>query len=69
VTSNNLEGTGSAKELSKERAFTIARWLIERGIDGRRMDVKGWGGKRMIYKKNDSMAGKNVRVEIEILKG
>jgi outer membrane protein OmpA-like peptidoglycan-associated protein len=69
VTSNNLEGTGSAKELSKERAFTIARWLIEMGIDGRRMDVKGWGGKRMIYKKNDSMAGKNVRVEIEILKG
>ena len=68
VTSNNLEGTGSARELSKERAFTIARWLIDKGIDGKRMDVKGWGGKKMIYKKTDSMAGKNVRVEIEILK-
>lgn len=69
VTSNNIEGNGSAKELSKERAFTIARWLIDKGIDGKRMDVKGWGGKKMIYKKTDSMAGKNVRVEIEILKG
>ena len=69
VTSNNIEGSGSAKELSKERAFTIARWLIDKGIDGSRMDVKGWGGKKMIYKKTDSMAGKNVRVEIEILKG
>ena len=68
VTSDNLEGIGSAKELSKERAFTIARWLIDKGIDGKRMDVKGWGGKKMIYKKTDSMAGKNVRVEIEILK-
>ncbi len=69
ITPNNLEGTGSAKELSKERAFTIARWLIDQGIDGKRMDVKGWGGKKMIYKKTDAMAGKNVRVEIEILKG
>jgi outer membrane protein OmpA-like peptidoglycan-associated protein len=69
ITSNNIEGMGSAKELSKERAFTIARWLIEQGIDGKRMDVKGWGGKKMIYKKTDSMAGKNVRVEIELLKG
>jgi hypothetical protein len=31
--------------------------------------VRGWGGKKMIYKKTDSMAGKNVRVEIELLKG
>jgi outer membrane protein OmpA-like peptidoglycan-associated protein len=69
ITSNNIEGMGSAKELSKERAFTIARWLIEQGTDGKRMDVKGWGGKKMIYKKTDSMAGKNVRVEIELLKG
>ena len=69
ITPNNIEDFGSAKELSKERAYTIARWLIEHNIDGKRMDVKGWGGKKMIYKKNDAMAGKNVRVEIEILKG
>ena len=69
VTSNNEEGMGSAKELSKTRAEIIMRWLIHQGIDKKRMDLKGWGGKKMIYKKTDQMAGKNVRVEIEILKG
>jgi outer membrane protein OmpA-like peptidoglycan-associated protein len=69
ITSNNIEGVGSAKELSKERADIIARWLLEQGINKKRMEIKGWGGKKMIYKKTDSMAGRNVRVEIEILKG
>lgn len=69
VTPNNIEGFGSAKELSKARADVIARWLVEQGVDTKRMDIRGWGGKKMIYKKTDSMAGKNVRVEIELLKG
>ena len=69
ITSNNIEGVGSAKELSKERALTISRWLVDQGIDGNRMEIKGWGGKKMIYKKTDPMAGKNVRVEIELLDG
>lgn len=68
VTSNNNEKVGSAKELSKARAEIIMRWLIDQGIDKKRMQIKAWGGKKMIYKKTDSMAGKNVRVEIEILK-
>ena len=68
VTSNNKESIGSAKELSKARGEIIMRWLMEQGIDKKRMEVKAWGGKKMIYKKTDSMAGKNVRVEIEILK-
>ena len=69
VTDNNIETYGSAKELSKARAEVIKRWLIQNGIDEKRMQLKAWGGKKMIYKKNDSMASKNVRVEIEILKG
>ena len=69
ITSNNIDGFGSAKDLSKARADVIARWLVEQGIDRKRMEVRGWGGKKMIYKKTDSMAGKNVRVEIELLKG
>jgi len=68
ITDNNDKGTGSAKELSKARADIIARWLEENGIDKKRMQIKAWGGKKMIYKKTDSMAGRNVRVEIEILK-
>lgn len=69
ITSNNIDGFGSAKDLSQERADVIARWLVEQGIDKKRMEVRGWGGKKMIYKKTDAMAGKNVRVEIELLKG
>ncbi len=69
VTSNNIDGFGSAKQLSKARADIIARWLVEQGIDQKRMDIRGWGGKKMIYKKTESMAGKNVRVEIELMKG
>jgi outer membrane protein OmpA-like peptidoglycan-associated protein len=69
VTPNNVEAFGSAKKLSKARADIIARWLIDNGISKKRMDIKGWGGKKMIYKKNDTMASRNVRVEIEIVKG
>lgn len=68
VTENNEEKTGSAKELSKERANIIRRWLVDKGIDEKRMDLKGWGGKKPLYDKNDKKAARNVRVEIEILK-
>ncbi len=68
VTSNNIETVSSAKDLSKERAEIIKKWLVDQGIDEKRMEVKAWGGQKMIYKKTDTMAGKNVRVEVEILK-
>ena len=67
VTNNNIKGFGSAKELSKRRAEVIQRWLINNGINKSRMEIKAWGGKKMIYKKHDKMAERNVRVEIEIL--
>ena len=56
----------SAKKLSEYRAYTIQQWLVAQGIDESRMEIKGWGGKKMIYDKFDSQADKNVRVEIEI---
>jgi outer membrane protein OmpA-like peptidoglycan-associated protein len=68
VTANNIETMSSAKDLSKERAEVIKRWLIDQDIDEKRMEVKAWGGSKMIYKKTDTMAGKNVRVEVEIVK-
>jgi outer membrane protein OmpA-like peptidoglycan-associated protein len=58
---------GSAKELSFQRAYTIQHWLMEQGIDESRMEIRGWGGKKMIYGKHDAQADKNVRVEIEII--
>jgi len=42
--------------------------LIHQGIEEKRMDLKGWGGKKMLYDKKSDQAGRNVRVEIEILK-
>ena len=61
------EGSGSAKELSKERSETIKRYLMSFGIASDRMEVVGWGGKKPIYDKLDKLAIKNVRVEIEIM--
>ncbi|MFA0963029.1 OmpA family protein [Roseivirga sp. BDSF3-8] len=62
------EGWGSAKQLSKERAETIKRFLVDNGVDESRIQVKGWGGKQMIFDKNSSSAKKNIRVEVEVLK-
>lgn len=68
VTGNNIHGQGSAKDLSKERANVIKLWLMQQGIDERRMELKGWGGKKMLYDKKSEQAARNVRVEIELLK-
>lgn len=64
----NKEGIGSAKELSKQRALIIKNFLIESGIDEHRLQVKAWGGKRMIHDKLSVNAQSNIRVEIEIVK-
>ncbi|MEM9389513.1 MAG: OmpA family protein [Bacteroidota bacterium] len=64
---SNSERFGSAKELSLKRAELIRQYLIENGIDANRMEIKAWGGKRMIHDKHSSKAKENVRVEIEIL--
>lgn len=68
VTSNNIQDHGSAKKLSLERANVIKRWLVQQGIDENRMKLKAWGGKRMLYDKNDALARRNVRVDIELMK-
>jgi outer membrane protein OmpA-like peptidoglycan-associated protein len=68
VSDTNIESQGSAKELSKQRAEVIKNWLISKGISEKRMKLEGWGGKKMLYDKNDPMAARNIRVEIEIMK-
>ncbi len=64
---NNTEGYGSAKKLSEERAKEIKDFLIANGIPKDRMEIKAWGGKRMVHEKHTNQARYNVRVEIEIL--
>lgn len=60
-------GTGSAKALSGQRAEVIKEWLVAQGISSDRIEVKAWGGRRMIHDKNSNNARKNVRVEVEVL--
>ena len=66
LTKANKTKLGSAKELSRLRAETIRKYMVEQGISKARMEIKGWGGKRMIYQKDHKLAKRNVRVEIEI---
>ncbi|MDH5381790.1 MAG: OmpA family protein [Cyclobacteriaceae bacterium] len=58
---------GSAKKLSEYRAVSIQSWLQFNGIDLSRMEVKGWGGDKMLHGKHDPKAYENVRVEVEII--
>lgn len=67
LTNDVKVGTGSAKELSWQRAEVIKEWLISEGIAEDRIKIKAWGGGRMIYDKNSVNAKKNVRVDVEIL--
>ncbi len=62
-----VKESGSAKELSEARANTIREWLISQGIDASRVEVKAWGGGRMLHDKNSQHARRNVRVEVEVL--
>ncbi len=61
------KGVGTAKDLSRERAEVIKDWLVAQGVAGDRMEVKAWGGKRMVHDKNSEHARKNVRVEVEVI--
>ncbi len=67
LSGDHVEDMGSAKKLSEYRGYTIQHYLMEQGIDESRMQVVGWGGKKMLFDKHGPQARKNVRVEIEIL--
>lgn len=62
-----VQGMGTAKDLSQQRAETIKQYLITNGIAENRMEVKAWGGKKPLYDKHSVNAKKNVRVEVEVV--
>lgn len=64
---NTKTGFGSAKALSEERAKIIFQYLVSKGINPMRMEIKAWGGKKPVYDEDHPNAHANVRVEIEIL--
>ncbi|NJN28898.1 MAG: OmpA family protein [Cyclobacteriaceae bacterium] len=61
------EGSGSAKDLSYQRALIIKEWLVAQEIAEDRISIKAWGGSRMIHDKNSNNARRNVRVEVEVV--
>jgi outer membrane protein OmpA-like peptidoglycan-associated protein len=67
LSSDVVKGSGSAKELSLQRANTIRDWLVSNQIAADRIETKGWGGSRMLHDKNSDKARRNVRVEVEVL--
>ncbi|MEQ1585499.1 MAG: OmpA family protein [Cyclobacteriaceae bacterium] len=67
ITSDVVDGSGSAKELSYQRALVIKEWLVSQKIVEGRIDIKAWGGTRMIHDKHSNNARRNVRVEVEVL--
>lgn len=69
VNGPNERNTKWFKKLSKDRAAAIKNFLIDGGIDKKRLKSKGYGNKHMIYAnpKNDAQSSANRRVEIKIL--
>jgi len=61
------QATGSAMDLSYNRADVVKEYLISNGIDPERVAIKASGGRRPLYDKNSANAKKNVRVVVEIL--
>jgi len=68
----HTDDRGAAKDnvaLSQRRALAVVRWLIDHGIDARRLEARGFGPRRPLAD-NTSDAGraKNRRVEFQIRK-
>lgn len=66
---DNVGSEAANIELSQRRAVAVARWLIQHGIDARRIETRGFGPRRPIAA-NDTEQGRaqNRRVEFQIRK-
>jgi OmpA-OmpF porin, OOP family len=55
--------------LSQKRSVAVVKWLVEHGIDARRLEARGFGPRRPIAPNTtDEGKAKNRRVEFQILK-
>ncbi len=67
ITPDCVTRNGKATDLSYERGAVIKEWLISKGIDQNRIDVKAWGGTKPLYATKGPEATKNLRVEVEVV--
>lgn len=55
--------------LSRRRAIAVVRWLVEHGVDERRLEARGFGARQPIAEVNTKEGrAKNRRVEFQVLK-
>lgn len=68
----HTDNVGSEKSnltLSQKRAVAVIAWLVEHGIDARRMEARGFGPRRpLVPNTTKESKAKNRRVEFQILK-
>jgi outer membrane protein OmpA-like peptidoglycan-associated protein len=68
----HTDGKGSAQrnlELSRARALSVERWLVEHGVDARRLEARGFGAKQPIADNaTEEGRAKNRRTELVILR-
>ncbi len=64
----NKKETISSKELSLARAETIKSYLVQQGIEAKRISTKGEGGKVPLYPEGGTLGQYNDRVEVEFVK-
>ncbi len=56
----------TAKELSRHRAESVKKYLVENGVSDNRISVRGDGASQMVHGKGSLLSGANDRVEVEI---
>lgn len=68
VNAPDMRNLPKLKKLSKERAKAVYDYLVEKGIDPGRIEYRGWGNSKMIYKKplNEKQNEENRRVEVMV---
>ncbi len=62
-----IKKTGSDKNLTKERGETIKSYLVDSGIDSKRIGVFGWGSLDNLVSPTSGNTAINDRVEVELV--